>query len=714
MDVAREKDIQEVIVTAQKREESLLDVPAAVSVVSGSQLEALQVNSLSDMAAYVPGLTVFSSGAPGAREVVIRGISTTFNNEDNSPLVGTYVDDLPFGNTAGSRGDVYGLDLNPFDVARIEVLKGPQGTLYGGDTMGGLIKYVLQEPDLVKPTGRVAGDLQYTYNSNEPTGTARAAVSVPLISNVLGIRFSGFYQHNAGYIDNVGTGQTNINHSTETGGKATILWKPFSAFTTKFTAITQDVDAADLSVETVDSITHRPVYGNLKLNTQFPQPFKQRVRDYALHIDWDLGYLTLENSVGYSFGSSVSTWDLSSYGVFCLPTILSCPDYPYGDALALYHVSDDVSKIVDEFRLASSGYHVLQWMLGGFFTREASQQLEDFPTYTPAHMILPARNNLLITDTEAHFKEAAVFGNATINFTDKLSVSGGGRYSWYSKYGCKSGDGLFFPHPTLGCSDLPAVGVATWMADARWHLDKDTMLYTRVATGYRPGGGCPTCGIPALGIPGEVRPDRTTNYELGWKGEYLDRRLQVDLSTFYIKWTDIQLNLLTPNGLNYAGNGGAARSTGAEVTTIYQPTDDLSLNATLAYTDAQLTETVPGNGIEGDRLPGAPLWTGSLTADYTRPVGTDRRVFFGGDYQYRDVFASVIANGKNPLNIPPTHLVGLHGGIVLGDLTLQLFGKNIFNNHSYSGLMYVDVPTRPKYVPVLPRTIGLSAEYRFR
>ena len=180
---AESGQLEEVVVTAQKRAEKLMDVPSAITAVSGDRLEALQVSSLADLANYVPGLSVVAGGAPGYRQIVIRGLNTNYNNDTTGPMVGTYIDDLPVGSSSYiSRGAQYGVDLNPYDIERVEVLKGPQGTLYGANTMGGLVKFSLRRPDLTQFHAGGGGDLQSIDGSGRPSGGARAFVNLPLIN----------------------------------------------------------------------------------------------------------------------------------------------------------------------------------------------------------------------------------------------------------------------------------------------------------------------------------------------------------------------------------------------------------------------------------------------------------------------------------------------------------------------------------------------------
>lgn len=700
--------LEDIVVTAQKRSEKLMDVPSSIGVVGGARLESLRVNSLSDLADYVPGLSVTDGGAPGSRIIEIRGLSTNYHPQAGA-LVGTYIDDLPVGDsTSNAHGGQYGLDLNPYDIEHIEVLKGPQGTLYGSNTMGGLIKYVLRRPDLTTFQAAAGADGGYTSGSDRANWGVRGAVNLPILQNSLAVRLSGFDKYTAGYIDNVTTGAKYINHSTERGGRGTLLWQVTDSFSVRATVLAQDVNAADMSGVTLNGATLQPLSGPFKISSHFAQPDTQRSRIYSLGIDWNLNFATLTSSTGWSRISTYQTSDFT--GGFGLYT----PGNP--NALAPFFRSDQASKLVEEVRLASRENQRVQWMLGGYYTKEDAREGEYVPTFTPSYIPLPPADVILDFISAGGYKESAGFGNITYEFTDRFDVSGGARYSTYSLTSCiQRADGLFGGGATLAsCHRLPSTGVTLWMANARFHLNQVAMLYARVATGYRPGQGCPTCGIPALGIPGIVNPDKTINYEAGFKGSFFDQRLQVDMSAFHINWTSIQLTTLTPQGLSYAGNGGTAVSNGIELTTAYQATEGLRLNATFAYTDAHLTQDAPGaGGKSGDQLPGSPRFTGSVTADYSRPLDERRTLLFGAAYRYRDAVVNQFVHTRHPFPLVPQNIVDLYTGLAMRDVTMRLYAANVLNNRSYAGLLYVDDPKTPKFVPVQPRTIGLSVDYRF-
>jgi iron complex outermembrane recepter protein len=697
---ASESDtLQEVIVTAQKRSENLMEVPSSISVLSGARLDDMQLTSLSDFASYIPGLATMSGGSPGQNTISIRGISTGYS-ATTATLVGTYIDDIPVGSSsAAARGGLYGMDLMPYDIDHIEVLRGPQGTLYGADAMGGLVKYVLRKPDLTQSDLRTGGEIEDIDGTGSPSGGGRAAVNIPLINGTLGLRVSGFYRSDAGYIDNVGTGTKDSNHSDESGGRASMLWDVNDKLSVEATALLQDINVADETGITVYQTTMLPVYGSNTRSTNFPEPYRQNLRDYALSINWDLNFATLSSSTSRSQINGVRAFDLTpDFGPFT-------PMNP--DALVDDFLSDKISKFTEEVRLTSPENQRLQWILGLFHTNEDATEGENVPTFTPAHAPLPY--NLLNGTTDSAYLESAVFGNATLKLTDSFDIGGGVRYAKDDQDSTGQAGGVFGGGYTHG---QQSADVTTWMADARYHFNADDMVYARVATGYRAGG--PITGNQ-LDEPHSFAADTLTNYEIGIKGTFLDRRLQLDLAVFYIDWNDIQLQTQNPQGLEYTGNAGRATSSGFELTTAYVVTEGLRLGATLDSTNAYLTQNAPTvGGLAGNQLPENARWSASATADYSTPITAHGTLLLlGGAYRYKDKVNNQLAGTGDPEAIGPQNVVDLYAGLRFTHLTLRLYGKNVFNDHAYTGMLFLTNPAQPSFVPVQPVTVGISADYHF-
>jgi len=699
--------LEEVVVTAEKRTERLLDVPASISAISGSTLEAQNITSLSALADYVPGLLIQDGGTPGQREIVIRGLTPGASAASTAPLSATYIGDDPVGATnGGGRSSQLGVDLMPYDLDRIEVLRGPQGFLYGADAMGGIIKYVLRQPDLAQFTVRVGGGSSYTSNAAGANYTGRGAVNIPLVTDVLAMRVSLFSRKDAGYIDNVGPGANNSNHSTESGGRVALRWKPTSNLDVLASFMTQDIAAADRTAVSLDAVTGRPVYGQYAWFSNFTEPFDQQTRFASVDVNWDMGFAKLTSSSSWSrLHSLEERTDLT--------TLLGSYTPGNPDALAYSRVDDQVTKYTEEIRLSSPQDLRLEWLLGLLWTRESSGEHYTLPTFTPERVPLPYDLYAYSPLPAEFFYEQAIFGSATYKINSRFDVSAGLRYAKNKDYGCSNNFGVIDDSGVL-CTHRPFQGKTTWMINSRFHLDPNTLLYARVATGYRPGGGCVGCGNKDLGTPDFYYSDSLTNYEGGVKGVLLNGALQLDLSVFYIDWKNIQLTVSSPEHNQYTGNGGSASSSGFEFSSAYQLAAGLRLNATLSYTHAFLTQDAPDiQGKDGDELPQVARWSGSVTVDYSHPLANGDGILLGGGYRYRDKILNQFVTTRAPYPVGPQNVVDLYTGFVTGKLTTRVYAQNLFNDHSYSGLLLLTYPQSPAFVPIQPRTIGLSVDYQF-
>lgn len=716
-----EVGLEEIVVTAQKRPERLMDVPVSVSVLGSSSLESLNVQTLSDIADYIPGLDIEGGGAPGHSQIVVRGISGGYNA--GAPLAATLIDDVPVGpSTGAAQGGGFALDLAPYDLEQVEVLKGPQGTLYGANTLGGLIKYVLSKPDLNRFDAKFSADIHDINGSDGPGAGARGSVSLPIVDGSLAVRLSGFRQHDAGYIDNVGTGVNHANSLSREGGRLTLLWKPVSDLTIEATYLEQQTAQADQTGVSVNPVTLQPVYGPQARFTHIAEPFYDQVRFAYLNLNWDMGFASLTNAVSYSRYFTTSDFDLgTSFNQ------LYDPSNPNG--FSRFDGFYTTSKYTDELRLVSRSDQRITWLLGGYVTREDAPFNFNWSSYTPAKVLFPPLGRFESHIVSDVYKERATFGDVTVKLTDVFDITAGARYASNAESTCVIQDtGILgtgvTPANPVPCGERPYQSKLTWLGTTSYHPNPNMMLYARVATGYRPGGGCATCGNPSQGIPPYFYSDSITDYELGLKGQFFDRRLQLDASAYFIDWKDMQIVTLSPAGAAYLGNAGGSHSSGLELSSVYQATRELQLTATIGYTDAHLIANLPSAisglfvGKSGDPLTEAPRLTASLMVNYTHSINASDALLLGGDYRYRDVSFNGYASSTDPNNpalpMGPQNIFGLYTGVRFDNTTLRLYGLNVFNNRSYLGLLYLQDPAHPSMNLVQPRTIGFSIDYKFR
>jgi outer membrane receptor protein involved in Fe transport len=694
--------VEEVIVTATKRAEQVQNVPMAVTVVGGDTLDKLNARSFEDLLASVPGLSI-TAASPTHPDLILRGI----NAGGVGSTVSTYVDETPFGSSnALANAAITSPNFDTYDLARVEVLRGPQGTLYGASAEGGLLKFVTNAPN---PAGWDASAELGGFNVDNGGwgGSARAMANVPLMDD-LAVRGTFAYQRTPGYIDNAFTGHDDTNHLLSEGGRLSALYQPTNKLSVRLTAVWQKLSAGNTDAEDIVLVgdSFHPKYGDYIQKRAANEISGVRYYLYNGTLDWDLDWATFTSS--------------TSYGLF--------HDVVLQDATAVFgYVQGFVKqgKFTQEVRLASNpGPSPFEWLVGGYYTNETSTLDQDIVTSFHGPLVLPGAFLAL----DSNYNEKAVFANATYHFSPAFDVSFGGRYSSNSQHALQTaGTPLLQPQgPELGQS---SGDVFTWSADARYHLNDSTMIYGRVATGFRPGGPnvAPIGG--ATGAPSSYNSDSLREYELGVKGTLADANLAFDADVFLINWKDIQLLALVNNtGVN--ANGGTARSQGVEADVTWTPVERLTLNLNGAYTDAHLSEDVPAtvalfvDGRKGDPLPWTPKWSVSLSGDYQfMPVG-DFTPYLGATWRYSDPRKSdflgqltEVTPGVNQYTIPSYSTLDLRGGVDWNSWALELYAKNLNNAKGITGFAATGISVANgqagSATVIQPRVVGAVLRWKF-
>ncbi|HEY5755783.1 MAG TPA: TonB-dependent receptor, partial [Steroidobacter sp.] len=689
--------VEEVIVTASKRAENIQTVASSVSVLGAEDLATLHAGQLSDYAGYVPGLIVNSNGTPGQSTLILRGIAPL----GDSAAVATYIDDSPLGASDGhSKASNFALDLFPYDIQRIEVLRGPQGTLYGASSLGGVLKYVTVAPDPSKLAVRFGAEVSDIEGASDAAWNARASVNVPLIEDKLALMASYFDKTEPGYVSNGVTGRQDENSNDVNGGRVAVLWNVSSNLTVKLSAMFQNIDSDDNSTMALDPATLEPIYGDLTSAHLLPQPYEQRLRFYSATINWTLDWADFVSASSYSENRNHRDQDLSGqlgplFPLFGLPPGL----VPYEGRLSL-------EKITQEFRLVSRPGESFDWLVGAFFTDEDSVNDQTLHALDSSQTPLPFPFDPLgVSSQQTKYREYALFGELTYKFSDAFSVTAGLRGAHNAQDFKFISGGLLGGPPTGGESDEDSL---LYSFSPRLFLSEKTMIYFRAANGYRPGG--PNGVLPGLNIPPSVDADTTDNYELGLKTE-LAGNLIANISVFRVDWNDIQL--VTNDVVNYTANGGAARSQGAELTIDYSPIAGLSLGLNGAFTDAELTQDAAAiDGLDGDRLPGVPRWSGSATARYSKTVLGSWTAQVGLGYRYVGETLSGVSSSSAVVRAPSYKSLDLDARLMNANWTVSVFAKNVTDERgliapTFNGDAQVDTAF------IRPRTIGLAVDWSF-
>ncbi|HMI19539.1 MAG TPA: TonB-dependent receptor [Sphingomonas sp.] len=700
---ANDQSRGEIVVTAQKREQRLLDVPQSVSVLSAQALSDVHAERFADYFNRIPSANIVESQAGQAR-LVLRGI----NSGGVGATVATYVDETPYGSaTSLANGAVLAPDIDPFDLARVEVLRGPQGTLYGANSLGGLVKYVTIAPqtDAFHMAAEVGGE---SLAHGDAGVSGRAAFNVPL-SDDMAVRASGFYRKDPGYIDEP-NGGADINGGKTYGGRFSAIFKPTTRLTIRATAFLENLNSDGSSTEDVDPVTLDPVTGALTQSRIVEQPNKMRYRIYNGTLDYDLGGVQLLSSSSWGTLDQSTVQDASGLYGGLLTSIFGIPL----GADVVQSLSQ--RRFTQEVRLASSHTKLLEWTIGGFYTRERNNLLQALNavdgTSGALNTALSPLETVVLPST---YREYAGFANATVHLTNQFNVTFGARYSHNKQTVSETTDG-----PLVGGATTITGGSSdhafTYSIAPEYKPNDRTTFYLRLAKGYQPGGPNVLPPLAPDSVPRVFGPSTTLNYEAGVKAELIDRLLTVELTGFDIEWSHIQL-LADIGGFGVNTNGGKAKSSGVELSTTLTPTRELSLSLNGAYVNAHLTEDAPDivGGKDGDPLPFNAHWAGTVSADYSTPLTDTTDGSFGFSWRY---------TGKRETNFDTTYgqhelkaygQLDAHAGVSFDKMRIDLFVRNLTDSRGITDLGTAGSALNGAISAgvVRPRSAGLSIGYRY-
>lgn len=732
-------DPAEIVVTARKVNERLQDVPISVTALSNETLWQRGAADVKDVLLTVPGLT-YAGAQRGFSNYTIRGISTGAA----APTVGIYLDDISLV-TLGS-GFAGSIDPVFFDMQRLEVLKGPQGTLYGGSAMGGAIKYVSAKPSLTDVTGTVAGSVGGT-EGGEASGQGEAVISIPLIKDTLGIRAGGYYAYDGGYIDNVAGLQF---------GNARVSTEPFPTYTPLAQTSPSTFNAKNLN--------HTETYavrGSALLETDgfsfLPAAYYQDIRAGTLNAYWrDLpgfqsSYLfaqpTSDRSGVYSltakkdFGEA----ELTSITAFFNRDVRYFADYSFIVSTFIppsFGLSSDnttntrVRTFSQELRLASSpnSDSRLKWLIGLYYNNQRNRMTQE--AFSQFFQVVSGDDLAYFGDARTRLRQYAGFGELNFTANDKIELTFGARVFRIEQNYNAVGDGPFNGGPTAINRYAEESGFNPKFS-VSYRAARDNLIYASATKGFRPGGPNVFAIDPQLcavslaqlgrtSAPTTFGSDNLWTFEIGTKNEFAGRKVMFNASAYYTRWTDIQqVFALNSCGFNFTDNAGLAEVKGVELEGRVSPVEGLTIGGNMTYNDAKITNAPLGVASRtGDRVLGTPEWAASAYADFTTPVSSRWDVTFHVDYAYQGrirnaferVFPVTFADGPNLIANPSEFRAGyslVNASIVLSNGTLQVraFANNLSDARP---LIDQDFTFSVQRVSTIrPRTFGLAARYSF-
>ncbi|MEQ8507693.1 MAG: TonB-dependent receptor [Rhodospirillaceae bacterium] len=747
--------LEEIVVTATRRAESVQDIPINITAVAAGDIEKLRLNNVAELARWVPGLNLTDQGPRGGNQLSVRGLNTDslnaseFLDNGNGDTVATYIGEIP----------LY-LDLKLYDMERVEVLIGPQGTLYGAGTLGGAVRYIPNKADPSEFSGSVHVSSYDLGESGSLGFEGDIVLNVPLIEDKVAARLVVGYLDDPGFIDydflvqNPGvslpqpdftdpaavaanlTSVEDANDEQTLSARLNLLFNVTENFEASFSYYYQDQKAGGRQ------ITHRRALGTDEYVSahRYLEPSDRKNQLISAELNWDLGWATLTSATGYSEYDELGQRDQSD--------LLIAFEYGYESfpAFAAFtREQSDEKRFNQELRLVSSNDGPFSWIVGAFYNDfEGDATSEEFTPGIPEFFGIDRPDNLeYIQRTLQNLEEKAVFGEVGYEITDAFQVTVGGRYYDYSV-----DDSVGFDLPLLS-GDPTAININLaqnvvsddgflYKVNASYQINDDVLVYGTVSEGYRIGGvnAVPACPTPippgqnVCALPDEelIKPDQTLNKEIGIKSAFDDGRIVLNASLYHIDWDDIQVQSITQNGgVPITVNGGKAVSKGFEVSGRAVLNDNFAVTGTWAYVDAKLTEDAPGlvdsnDAFDGDRLAGTPKHSASASLDYYRTLGNDYELNFNYGMTYiSNVYTKTgLRNNGQVLAGFAVHNSSLT--LSKDQWELSLFADNLFDEFAVTSVRQDlslvrdvnGVALRRYFENVIrPRVVGIEARYRF-
>ena len=699
---AAPQKLDTVTISASRRREPARDVPIQVNRLDTEQLDRTGAKSLSDYVGSQPGIDVKTTGGPGLGQISMRGVTT---GDQTIATVGLYIDDVAFGsNSAYAAGSTTALDMSLLDLHHIELLRGPQGTLYGAGAMGGLLKYVTNEPDTAEFSGKVSLGVRSTRKGGIGH-TESAVVNVPLKEDVAGLRVAVFRDHEGGWVDAVGPAAgSDINRGNTTGGRVSVLVEPSSKLKLRLTATAQDIKREGSDMVDYDITTGQPVDGDLTRRLSVSEPYSVAIRLGSADVEYDFGWARFNSITSVQRSKTQTRLDSAFYSPVLTAALGTPVDFAKLDSWP------EVRKTTQEFRLTSARGTV-EWLAGLYYDKEkgASSQLLSATVVSDGSAL-----DVVSIAQPSDYQEYALYGDVTFNVTPAWSLTGGARVARNKQSYNQATDGV--AGETFHSSET----AKTYMATVRYALTAESNLYFRAASGYRPGGPDPVAidgtGTPVPGAPTSFKSDSLWSYELGYKADLLDKSLSVEAAVYDIEWKDIQQPIAI-GATTVIGNAGKARVRGAELFTRYRAAPSWNLDANLAFIDAKLTEDAPALGTAGSRLPNSARFSGALGATHTfdlmgLPSYAGASVRHVGE---RNAGFDTPGTSQPNFKMPAYSMTDVQGGVDFGKVQLALFVRNLFDKRAILGadaaLTAFGSPLRASVAQ--PRTVGATLTAKF-
>ncbi|MDR6624981.1 TonB-dependent receptor [Caulobacter segnis] len=714
----------EVVVTATRRPEKLQDVPLSVTAFDQKELTAKGIVGYEGLARQTPGV-VLNRATANFNNFTARGIATNGYGANLQSTVAVYIDELPI----STIGNTTVLDPNLFDVERVEFLRGPQGTLFGSGSLSGALRILTKAPNLSSREGAALVDYGLT-GSDSLRQRYNGMLNMPIIEDKLALRVVGFYRHEEGYLDNVGTKVHNSNTLVNWGGRANLLWKPNERLSVKALFSYEDSNPKDSSMIS-------PALGREKRVSDRPDLFVGKLRTHNVTIDYQFDGARLTSSSTYSKFDQKFYVDLAG---------------TFGGAIAFaLDANANQQTFVEEARLASDPGGKVDWVIGGFYL-DRRLDVDYFYRSNPA--FLAARGITGLPDEYyqrqyTHFlsHEKAAFGQLTYRFTDKVWATGGIRYGKVDSQGFTEAGGYnsaYLTNALLGIRGpltLVPIAAATgvkatgskpsFKVSLSYKPSSALTTYATVSTGFRTPVVNGFAGRPSLVnpndliIPNGASSDDLVNYEIGAKGRFLNGRLAANVAVYLIDWSNIQVQAnRVSDSVQFATNIGAARSKGIELELLAYPAKGLTVGLNGSLNEAKVTELSPAEAAISGAVVGArlasPKVQGSVFVNYGWDLTPKAKANLSVVLQHV---------GSYPGSFPrvpgqPTVTSATYGftdsyqnvnatfAVAMGQTTIGAYVENLFDDHSIT-YVHPEAFLASRFATMRPRTAGVRLGYAF-
>jgi outer membrane receptor protein involved in Fe transport len=741
--------IQEVVVTANRSgAESLQNVAIPISVVNPTEADRSGLGNLSDLTKFSPSLSIVEA-APGFNQITMLGLTSmpyrTSDTSDRS-LVAVYLDDTPI-SVQGQTPD-----LRVYDLERVEILRGPQGTLYGDSSMAGTIRYIT-----AKPSAKSAfGTLEITGADTDhgaPSYSIRGMFNTPIIDDKLSFRGTFYNGHDGGFIDNIGDrNKKNANSNDSTQARAALRWTPDPTLTIDLAATYEQSHAHGLN--DVDS-----KLSPYTVSTNTGEGTRDSFQLYQLNIDKDLGFADLVSSTAYTWrriGYNASTEATIGYyfaNYYGLPNALYNAPATNNEAIDKqipaehYDISNKIKDVMQEVRLVSKNDGPIKWTVGAFYESQTRNLYQDIPvpgfdtsSYAAAFYELATGKPYNSQTVDGAFNpndifsglqnekntQIAVFTDDTWHVTNKLDLTTGVRYFNYNEtyYLFESGVYGDINHVPLTTNAKEKANGFNPRVNVSYHVDDDILVYTEASKGFRYGGanqpvpegtsgvaGKCTSNLASYGLsqaPLTFGPDSLWDYTAGEKAKLFGGRMTFNADAYYIDWSNVQTRLLLNCSYFFTESAGSIHSKGVEAESTFRVTPELTVSGSVSFNDSHAAGNIPTVGaFNGDQSPYSPNVIASASAFYDKPVG-DGVMHLQASYQFRseqdttfDPYSTSYSATTGVLSktgqsqtfaiIPPSNDINASASYTFGRYELGVYGTNLSN-----GLKVTNI-ARPTY-----------------